>query len=151
AAPLSVYEYSGPATTASSTPKAASTADGPNIEVGVRTFRSLSGAGGQTALFHAFASAGRERREVRREATTAAYAAGVPWATLARRSPSLPRKPLIGGIPARFIAGTKKRIRRAGASFASPPRCAREVVPLRRSTSPATRNNAVCTVMWWAT
>ena len=59
-------------------------------------------------------------------------------------------KPDSGGMPARFIAGTKNSIASSGEALASPPSRFNEVVPPRRSISPVTRNSVVWMVMWWA-
>src|SRR5690625_6032842 len=55
----------------------------------------------------------------------------VEYSTPASISPTLPMKPENGGIPARFMAGTKNRIAISGASLANPPRRIRLVVPPR--------------------
>ena len=67
----------------------------------------------------------------------AAYASGVPTSSAGLSSPTLPRKPDIGGMPARFIAGTKNSTPSSGARRASPPSRISEVLPARRSTSPS--------------
>ena len=84
-------------------------------------------------------------------AATTAYASGVPTRRPASVSATLPRNPDIGGMPARFMAGTKNSTPSSGASRASPPSLIRLVLPARRSTSPSTRNSVVWMVMWWAT
>lgn len=90
-------------------------------------------------------------RLVAAEPATSSQAQPPPSATPARISPSLPMKPDSGGIPARFIAGTKNSTASIGAALARPPSRVSSVVPPRRSMSPATRNRVVWTVMWWAT
>lgn len=60
-------------------------------------------------------------------------------------------KPENGGMPAMFMAGTKKSRESRGALRAMPPSRVSSVVPPRRSISPATRKSVVCTVMWWTT
>ena len=60
-------------------------------------------------------------------------------------------KPDSGGMPARFIAGTKNSTASNGERLASPPSRFSDVVPPCRSTSPATRNSVVWMAMWWAT
>ncbi|CAB4955344.1 unannotated protein [freshwater metagenome] len=64
-------------------------------------------------------------------------------------SATLPMKPENGGMPARFIAGRKKRIARSGAVRASPPIRSDDVLPATRSIIPAVRNSVVWIVMWW--
>ncbi len=64
---------------------------------------------------------------------------------------SLPRNPDIGGMPDRFMAGTKNSTAISGAARISPPSRVTDVVPVRRSTIPTTRNRLVCTVMWCTT
>ncbi len=82
---------------------------------------------------------------------TSAQAQPPPLSMPARIRPTLPMNPDSGGMPARFMAGTKNSTATSGADFARPPRRVSSVVPSRRSTSPATRKSVVCTVMWWAT
>ena len=59
-------------------------------------------------------------------------------------------KPENGGMPARFMAGTKNRTPSTGDSAASPPSRVSDVLPARTSTSPSTRNSVVWMVMWCA-
>jgi hypothetical protein len=60
-------------------------------------------------------------------------------------------KPDSGGIPARFIAGTKNRIASSGDALARPPSFSVFVVPPRRSTRPVARKSVVWMAMWWTT
>lgn len=96
------------------------------------------------------ATAYRVSRLVSTLPTTSDQASGVPTSTPDNSRPSLPTKPDSGGMPARFIAGTKNSTPRIGAVLARPPSRSIEVDPPTRSISPATRNSAACTVMWCA-
>ena len=60
-------------------------------------------------------------------------------------------KPENGGMPARFIAGTKNSTASSGEALASPPSRSTDVEPPCRSTRPATRNSVVWMAMWWTT
>lgn len=93
----------------------------------------------------------RVSRLVAADPATSAQAQAPPASMPARIRPSLPMNPDNGGMPARFMAGTKNSTASRGAALARPPRRVSSVVPSRRSMSPATRNRVVCTVMWWAT
>ena len=74
----------------------------------------------------------------------------LPASVPASSSPTLPMKPDSGGMPARFMAGTKNRIPSTGDAAASPPSLFSEVLPPRVSISPVTRNSVVWMVMWCA-
>lgn len=84
-------------------------------------------------------------------AATSTQGSGPPTDTPAWSRPTLPRKPEKGGMPARFIAGTKKSTASSGAIRARPPSRRRSVLPARSSTSPATRKSVVWMVMWCTT
>src|SRR5699024_12403775 len=85
---------------------------------GTRVSGNGSGASCQNALFQALITAYRVSREVSSPVPTPTRASTVPSWTPACSSPTLPRNPDIGGIPARFIADRKNTAPSAGATFA---------------------------------
>ena len=75
----------------------------------------------RTPTAHVFATAYSVSRLVATPAATSVQASGLPSSCAAWSSPTLPMKPENGGMPARFIAGTKKSTASTGAMRASPP------------------------------
>src|SRR5690625_38633 len=132
----------GPAATVSTREKAIMAAVAPDITFGVgRSLSDISWPGScQKARFQILAIAYRVSRLVATLDPVRIQPAVREYATPASISPTLPMKPENGGIPARFMAGTKNRIAISGASLANPPRRIRLVVPPRCSIRPAARN-----------
>ena len=110
----------------------------------------VAGTPRQKARFQTLAMAYRVSRLVTTPPTTSTYASTPPYWTPASSRPILPTKPENGGMPARFIAGTKNSTPSTGDRAARPPSSFSDVLPPRRSISPVTRNSVVWMVMWWA-
>src|SRR5512144_140824 len=108
-------------------------------------------SGRQNALPQILATAKRVSRLVTTLAATRTQASGEPSATPACSRPSFPTKPDSGGMPARFMAGTKKSTASSGEAAANPPSRSVAVLPPTRSMIPAVRNSVVWMRMWWAT
>src|SRR5690625_4398011 len=106
----------GPAATVSTREKAIMAAVAPDITFGVgRSLSNISWPGScQKARFQILAIAYRVSRLVTTLAPMRIQPAVVEYSTPASISPTLPMEPENGGIPARFMAGTKNRIAISG-------------------------------------
>src|SRR5699024_9668508 len=100
------------------------------------TGSSPAGTACQNAFVQARDTAYRVSNLDTPEPATRTHAKGVALEIPACISPTLPKKPDIGGMPAKFIAETKNSRAKNGASRANPPNRSKDVVPPCRSTKP---------------